>query len=466
MLEVMRHTARHSISMSQYGQQITVDVALADSPRELSDNIQARVGVPMEEEPVLYLNGGADNEFMPNDMFEYNEEEKGEEEEEKEEVENHSSLFQDENVNELSNQYTIQPMPEEMVGDLSHLPTEPTQPGARTLLDRLQSSPIGRKIFPKKRTRSARSPAVPTAAAAAAAAAPAGRSSTAAGADIEEVVLNYSETNDMRDNLDTIDVDSDERLLNMDMEMTPEGEEETKNKKKASTKEISVGSTTHFAQGTMRSVYDGLVSEFEQLEEQDDTTMTTREFLIRLGSYVNEKEIDIMNNPNKYSTSDARTALEREFNSKRDELIAVMKRTLANNDDHRLISLGTRFSQLTRIVFLLHYAPVGVRNVEGDEYDKCHPRQCCIATMFRKIANFLANENNGVDMSEYRYGGRDAIDENSSNKMVVSDLIPFLLEKGEDEKDMVEQYESWRRKLNLKSYYEMRYIRPNTSLCM
>ena len=160
VLEVMRHTARHSISMSQYGQQITVNVASADSPRDLSDNIQARVGVPMEEEPVLYLNGGADNEFMPDDMFEYNEEEKGEEEEEKEEVENNSSLFQDENVNELSNQYTIQPMPEEMVGDLSHLPTEPTQPGARTLLGRLQSSPIGRKIFPKKRTRSARSPAV------------------------------------------------------------------------------------------------------------------------------------------------------------------------------------------------------------------------------------------------------------------------------------------------------------------
>ena len=60
--------------MSQYGQQITVNVASADSPRDLSDNIQARVGVPMEEEPVLYLNGGADNEFMPDDMFEYNEE--------------------------------------------------------------------------------------------------------------------------------------------------------------------------------------------------------------------------------------------------------------------------------------------------------------------------------------------------------------------------------------------------------
>ena len=108
------------------------------------------------------------------------------------------------------------------------------------------------------------------------------------------------------------------------------------------------------------------------------------------------------------------------------------------------------------ILFFKHYAPVGCRHADDDVNDFCRPDQCCIHTMESKLYNFLCNEHNGVDMEDYKYGGKK--NKNQSHKMVTVDLICFLLDKCDKEVDMIEQYERYAELLQLDSFYELMAI--------
>ena len=97
--------------------------------------------------------------------------------------------------------------------------------------------------------------------------------------------------------------------------------------------------------------------------------------------------------------------LETELNNKRKGLIAVMKDTLPEEHRH-LINMAHQFSSDTVILFILHYAPVGVRHADNDIHDFTRNDQCCISTMKKKLYNFLVNDDAGLEMTNYEYGGK------------------------------------------------------------
>ena len=144
--------------------------------------------------------------------------------------------------------------------------------------------------------------------------------------------------------------------------------------------------------------------------------------------------------------------LETELNGKRKVLIDVMKDTLPKEYRH-LINMAHQFSSDTVILFILHYAPVGVRHADNDIHDFTRNDQCCVSTMKKKLYNFLVNDDAGLEMTNYEYGGKT--NEDMSSKMAVVDMIPMLLEKFDKEADMIRQYQKYADLLKLNSFYEL-----------
>ena len=153
--------------------------------------------------------------------------------------------------------------------------------------------------------------------------------------------------------------------------------------------------------------------------------------------------------------------LEDELNKRRDTIGNAMVQALIDNGHRDLISrinLGSRFSLETLIVFFLHYAPIGCRSVVGDKWNYCDPNQCCIHTMMKKLFNFLVNEevHSLEQMREWAFGGGQVLDK--SAHMAAVDLIPFLLDKKDTEKEMREQYVDVANKFGLTSFYDLMII--------
>ena len=136
--------------------------------------------------------------------------------------------------------------------------------------------------------------------------------------------------------------------------------------------------------------------------------------------------------------------MEKDFNNKRNDIGEAMEQALRDNEHDEiipLINLGTPFSLLICIVFFLHYAPKGVKQVTDQTYNFCRTTQCCVHTMFSKLLNYMINEYiYGKDkMEEWSFGGRTDVDE--SPRMAVVDLMPVLLDKEESDSKMRAQYE-------------------------
>ena len=166
--------------------------------------------------------------------------------------------------------------------------------------------------------------------------------------------------------------------------------------------------------------------------------------------------------------------LELEFNTKRDELIELIKKHLPEKY-HGLINMGTKFSILTRILHKLHYSPEGTTPDPNDPYNHSPFFQCCIATMMTKLLNFLINEDKLRDeglseeeivakMSELMsYGGNPKeLNQDLHTLQAVIDLIFFDLKKKKKKGEMEKQYDTWADRCNLNSKWELFTVTYNT----
>ena len=191
--------------------------------------------------------------------------------------------------------------------------------------------------------------------------------------------------------------------------------------------------------------------------EDDDSSM--RKAVAEFIQYANNMEQQINSGVYNNAKKSVIKQLQTDFNNKRDGIITAMKLVLPEKF-HHLINMANPFSHETVIMFILHYAPVGVRHAK-DKHDFTRDDQCCIHTMKKKLYNFLVNDNAGLNMKDYNYGGRTNKD--MSSQMVVVDMIPMLLEKFDKEADMILQYQKYTDLLKLDSFYELMAISQTTA---
>ena len=264
----------------------------------------------------------------------------------------------------------------------------------------------------------------------------------------EKIKANDIDQDDVQANKHDADDDLDELMHHnlLEGELDMDGNE----KQLSITEEVLDDDTINFGSGQFQQEYDQL---HRIAMNNIDSLNGMRKVIAKLIRYVHVTKANLHKK--------TKEELLKEFNRKRDEIGTAMEDQLKENKLGRYIkhiNMGTKFSICHVIVFVLHYAPIGTRHTKGDKYDYCNPNQCCISTMMSKLLNFLVNEDEhgSEQMQTWNFGGK--WDEDKSDCMAVVDLIPFLLEKKDNNSEMKKQYEAFRTRLGLHTIYELMMI--------
>ena len=218
---------------------------------------------------------------------------------------------------------------------------------------------------------------------------------------------------------------------------------------------VDLGDTTHFAQEDteFRKVYDSLAG-MEATKVQEMAECMSK-VIIEDIHFTQLIEDEIMKNPDKYTPKE----LEDKFNQQLIKVGAALEKYLPPHL-RGLVNMANPHSVNALIGFYAHYAPTMSKPVEGRKYDYCPDSQCCVHTMKNKLPAYLFNENKGVNMDEYSYGGKTDFDH--SDKEVFNDLIPFLLKKSKTDAGMRSEYTTFSNALKLESFYHLMAIGYNT----
>jgi hypothetical protein len=275
---------------------------------------------------------------------------------------------------------------------------------------------------------------------------------------------NVSDNNiaDTSDDVNDPDKELDELLHECELENSIDGEtaDVDDNAKVEGSTTMNIDSISDVG-GTLPQLFATLLNKArdmhkgEKVSKEWDKISRMRKVMMELILFVNHVQ-----HSEEYKNMSAKQ-VEAKCNAKRKEVgeaIATYLRDEGYGHLANIINLGTPFCTDTLIIFYLHYAPEGTNSVDGDKFNFCHPRQCCIHTMFSKLLNFLINEDEyGSEcMLDWSFGGKTDVDK--TDKMVAVDLIPFLLKKKKTDGEMSKQYQAFSDRLGLASKEELMMI--------
>lgn len=117
------------------------------------------------------------------------------------------------------------------------------------------------------------------------------------------------------------------------------------------------------------------------------------------------------------------------LNQWRIETGEAMEAALKSTGNEKYISyinLGSFYYTCHVIGIILHYAPIGCRPVEGEQYNHMRKDQCCVSVGTNKVPKFLDGEvKYGIEVQKGRaFGGRTEQDNDKSDQIATVDAIP------------------------------------------